>query len=178
VLLQPGNHDAVRPAEPQPALPDGLRASFGDNFRFIGNPCYFSMSGVEVLSYHGRSIDDLVGTLPNVSYQDPNAAMLEMLKRRHLAVSYGERTPLAPEAKDYMVINPVPDVFVTGHVHRTSVEKYRNITLISASAWQSQTPFQLMHNFHPDPGKAVLMSLNTGRCKVKSFYEKKKKGAG
>jgi DNA polymerase II small subunit len=178
VILQPGNHDAVRPAEPQPALAEEFREPFGDNYTFIGNPCYFSLNGVEILTYHGRSIDDLVATLPHITYQDPNAAMLEMLNRRHMAISYGEKTPLAPEAKDYMVINPIPDVFVTGHVHRTSVYKYRNITLINASAWQSQTPFQLMHNFHPDPGNVVLMSLKTGRCRKKSFYEeKKKKGA-
>lgn len=179
ILLQPGNHDAVRPAEPQPAIPEELRGPFGSNFVFIGNPCYFSIDGVEILSYHGRSIDDLVATIPSINYQDPHPAMLEMLKRRHLAVSYGGKTPLAPEAKDYMAINPVPDIFVTGHVHRTSVEKYRGMTLINASAWQSQTPFQLMHNFHPDPGKAILMNLKTGRCKIKSFHEeKKKKGAG
>ncbi len=173
VLMQPGNHDAVRPAEPQPALPEELTEPFGDNFMFVGNPCYFSIEGVEILAYHGRSIDDLVATVPGLKYQDPNQAMLEMLNRRHLAVSYGARTPLAPEIKDYMVINPIPDIFVTGHVHRTSVERYRNITLINASAWQSQTPFQLMHNFHPDPGKVVLVNLKTGRCRVKSFHEEK-----
>ncbi len=172
VLLQPGNHDAVRPAEPQPALPKGLRAPFGDNFRFLGNPCYFSIAGVEILAYHGRSIDDLVATVPELSYQDPKRAMLEMLKRRHLAVTYGAKTPLAPEAKDYLVINPVPDIFVTGHVHRTTVDKYRNITLINASAWQSQTPFQMMHNFHPDPGKVVVTNLKTGKCKIKDFMKK------
>jgi DNA polymerase II small subunit len=172
MLLQPGNHDAVRPAEPQPALPENLRTPFGDNARFIGNPCYFSIAGVEILAYHGRSIDDLVATVPSLNYQDPNQAMLAMLKRRHLALSYGAKTPLAPEAKDYMVINPVPDIFVTGHVHRTTVEKYRGITLINASAWQSQTPYQVMRNFHPDPGKVVVANLKTGRCKTKNFMKK------
>ncbi len=171
VLMQPGNHDAVRPAEPQPALPEELTEPFGDNFKFVGNPCYFSIEGVEILSYHGRSIDDLVGTVPGLKYQDPNRAMKEMLRRRHLAVSYGGRTPLAPEEKDYMVINPIPDIFVTGHVHRTSAKLYRNITMINASAWQSQTPFQLMHNFHPDPGKVIVVDLKTGQWRKKSFYE-------
>jgi len=173
VIMQPGNHDAVRPAEPQPALPQELVKGFGSNFRFVGNPCYFSIDGVEILSYHGRGIDDLVATIPGIQYQDPHEAMMEMLGRRHLAITYGAKTPLAPEAKDYLIINPVPDIFVTGHVHRTSVQRYRNITMINSSAWQSQTPFQLMHNFHPDPGKIVIVNLKTGRCRVKAFHEEK-----
>ncbi|MFO7618842.1 MAG: DNA-directed DNA polymerase II small subunit [Thermoplasmata archaeon] len=169
VLMQPGNHDAVRPAEPQPAIAEKFRANFSPNFRFIGNPCYFSIAGVEILSYHGRSIDDLVGSIPGVNYKDPIPPMLEMLKRRLLAVSYGGKTPLAPEAKDYMIINPVPDIMVTGHVHRTAVHPFNGMTLLNASAWQSQTPFQKMHNFHPDPGKIIITNLRTGRCKIKDF---------
>jgi len=171
IIMQPGNHDAVRPAEPQPALSDKFQEYFGDNFIFVGNPCYFSISGVEILSYHGRSIDDLVATIPGIEYDDPVPPMLEMMKRRHMAITYGAKTPLAPEVKDYMVINPVPDIFVTGHVHRTAVHRQAGITLINASAWQSQTPFQKMHNFHPDPAKIIVTNLKTGRCKILDFME-------
>jgi DNA polymerase II small subunit len=169
IILQPGNHDAVRPAEPQPAIHEKFRGSFGSNVSFVGNPCYFSIAGVEILAYHGRSIDDLVGAIPGVSYQDPVPPMLEMLKRRLLAISYGGKTPLAPEAKDYMIINPVPDILVTGHVHRTAVHRISGMTLLNASAWQSQTPFQKMHNFHPDPAKVIVTNLRTGRCRIKDF---------
>jgi DNA polymerase II small subunit len=169
VLMQPGNHDPVRPAEPQPAIAEKFRKYFGENYIFIGNPCYFSIAGVEILSYHGRSIDDLVGSIPGIKYQDPIPPMQEMLKRRLLAISYGGKTPLAPEARDYMAINPVPDILVTGHVHRTAICRENGITMINASAWQSQTPFQKMHNFHPDPGKIIVTNLKTGRCKIKDF---------
>jgi DNA polymerase II small subunit len=171
IIMQPGNHDAVRPAEPQPAISAEFQRPFGDNFIFVGNPCYFSIAGVEILSYHGKSIDDLVEMVPGVEYEDPIPPMLEMMKRRHLAITYGAKTPLAPEVKDYMAINPVPDIFVTGHVHRTSVHKMTSMTMINASAWQSQTPFQKMHNFHPDPAKVVLANLRTGRCKILDFME-------
>jgi DNA polymerase II small subunit len=173
VLMQPGNHDPVRPAEPQPAIAEKFRKYFGPNYKFIGNPCYFSIAGVEILSYHGRSIDDLVGQIPGVNYQNPIPPMQEMLKRRLLAISYGGKTPLAPEARDYMAINPVPDILVTGHVHRTAVHRESGITLINASAWQSQTPFQKMHNFNPDPGKIIVTNLKTGRCKIKDFMSVK-----
>ena len=173
IIMQPGNHDAVRPAEPQPALSEKFQKFFGENYEFVGNPCYFSIAGIEILSYHGKSIDDLVATIPGIEYDDPIPPMLEMLKRRHMAISYGAKTPLAPEAKDYMIINPVPDIFVTGHVHRTAVYRQAGMTLINASAWQSQTPFQKMHNFHPDAGKVVVTNLKTGRCKIHDFMEEK-----
>ncbi len=169
VILQPGNHDAVRPAEPQPAIHEKYRKGFGPNFTFVGNPCYFSIAGVEILSYHGKSIDDLVGQVPGVTYHDPVLPMQEMLKRRLLTISYGGKTPLAPEARDYMAINPVPDILVTGHVHRTAVHRTSGMTLINASAWQSQTPFQKMHNFNPDPAKIVVVNLKTGRCRMVDF---------
>ncbi len=171
MIIQPGNHDAVRPAEPQPALDDEIRAMFNSesNIRFVGNPCFMTIDGVSILSYHGRSVDDLIGDVPELTYQTPILAMREMLKRRHLAPIYGGKTPIAPEDKDYLIINPVPDIFVTGHVHGSGIDTYRGVKMISASAWQSQTPFQLMHNFHPEPAKVVLVKLKSGEHRILDF---------
>jgi len=72
-----------------------------------------------------------------------------------------------------MIINPVPDIFVTGHVHRTAAQRKAGILLINASAWQSQTPFQKMHNFHPDAGKVVVVNLKTSQWKIHDFMEEK-----
>ena len=38
VIISPGNHDAVRQAEPQPALPERIQADFPQNVIFVGNP--------------------------------------------------------------------------------------------------------------------------------------------
>ena len=95
--------------------------------------------------------------------------MEAMLKRRHLAPIYGKKTPLAPEKKDYMVIDPVPDIFVTGHVHGAGHSEYRGVKLINASTWQSQTEFQKMHNFNPDPAILPLVHLGTGKVTMKDF---------
>ncbi len=171
IILQPGNHDAVRSAEPQPALDHEIQTLFNGsgNLRFVGNPCYFSIEGVNVLSYHGKSMDDFIMDVPKLSYDEPIEVMKEMLKLRHLAPIYGGKNHIAPEDKDYLIINPVPDIFVTGHVHGTDVDTYRGVMMINASAWQSQTPFQLMHNFNPDPAKAICVNLMTGKCKVLDF---------
>ncbi len=169
VIMQPGNHDAVRLAEPQPALDKDIRNLFPSNVRFVGNPCYFSIHGVEVLAYHGQSIVDFATNVPSYDQSRPMEIMKGMLQRRHLAPIYGGVTPLAPERRDYMIIDRVPDIFVTGHVHVTCIDNYRGVTLINASAWQSQTGYQRMRNIVPDPGKLPIVNLQNGKASIVDF---------
>ncbi len=169
IVLSPGNHDAVRPAEPQPALPDGIRKLMPSNVLCVGNPSMLSIHGVRILAYHGRSMDDLVGLLPNLSYARPLDAMKSMLQMRHLAPVYGGRTPIAPESRDLLVVDEVPDIFVTGHVHGVGIGEYRGVTMINSSAWQSQTSYQKMRNLVPMPGHVPVVNLCTGRVSIKDF---------
>ena len=169
LIMLPGNHDAVRPAEPQPTFPDEITKLFSNDIIFVGNPCYFSINTIEILAYHGRSMDDFVMKLPEMNYNQPTKIMKEMLIRRHLAPMYGQKTPLAPENQDYMAIERIPDFFVTGHVHKTAAESYRDISLINASAWQAQTSYQKMRNFNPDPAKVILADLQTQRIQLVDF---------
>jgi len=169
IVMIPGNHDAVRPAEPQPALTEGVRKLFPSNVLCVGNPCLLKIHGVSILAYHGRSMDDLVSAIPSLSYARPLDAMREMLRMRHLAPIYGGRTPIAPEAQDLLVIDQVPDIFLTGHVHGVGVSEYRGVTLINSSAWQSQTSYQKMRNLEPVPAMVPIMNLSTGAVAVKEF---------
>jgi DNA polymerase II small subunit len=169
LIVQPGNHDAVRPAEPQPTFPTEITQLFSNDIRFVGNPCYFTINNVEVLAYHGRSMDDFVMQIPKVTYNTPIQIMKEMLLRRHLAPIYGQKTPISPEHLDYLLIDRIPDIFVTGHIHKTALEAYRDISLVNASAWQSQTSYQKMMNFNPDPAKAILADLQTMRLQILNF---------
>lgn len=169
IVMMPGNHDAVRLAEPQPALSKEIQNIFDSRVMFAGNPCYLEIEGRSILAYHGRSMDDFIASVPSLSYSAPLDAMKEMLKRRHLAPVYGERTAIAPEQKDYMIIDRVPNIFVTGHVHSCGVSEYRGIKLINASTWQSQTEFQRMHNVVPDPARVPMINLGTGESWIEDF---------
>ena len=160
VLLLPGNHDAVRPAEPQPALDPELQQDY-NNTTFVGNPCDFSLHGVRILSYHGKSIDDFVSKMRSVSYDRPEAAMRAMIDRRHLAPSWGGKTPLAPEPEDNLVIRTIPDIFVTGHVHGHHVSDYKGVKLIHSSTWQDQTGYQRTLGFQPRPAILTVVNLHT-----------------
>ena len=160
VIILPGNHDAVRPAEPQPALDPEVQQDYSDTV-FVGNPCEFSLHGVRILSYHGKSIDDFVATLRSVTYAKPEMAMQAMLERRHLAPSWGGKTPLSPEPEDRLVIPVVPDIFVTGHVHGHFVGSHKGTTIVHSSTWQDQTDFQRMLGFQPKPCILTIVNLHT-----------------
>ncbi len=169
IVMQPGNHDMVRPAEPQPALGEEVVKLFDSSVIHIGNPAYLRIEGRTILTYHGKSFDDMVNGIKGLSYSQPLKAMEEMLKRRHLAPSYGGKTPFAPEKKDYLVIDEVPDIFVTGHVHSAGVSFYNGVRMINASTWQDQTSFQKTHNFVPDPAKLIMVHLGNGRPSIAEF---------
>jgi DNA polymerase II small subunit len=170
MIIQPGNHDAVRPAEPQPAFDKNIQKLFhSTDATFIGNPAQFSIHSVEILSYHGQSLMDFATNIQRLKYNEPVEVMKVMLQKHHLAPMYGGYTPLAPEHKDYMIINRVPDIFVTGHVHLANLGEYRGVTLVNASSWQAQTSYQKMLNFIPDPAKLPIADLQHGKVTMMDF---------
>jgi DNA polymerase II small subunit len=121
--------------------------------------------------YHGQGLDDIIATTPGLSYSKPAEAMKVLLKARHLAPIYGERTPIAPEQEDMMVITEVPDIFHSGHVHVTDVQNYRSTLVVNSGAWQSQTKFQQTMGIMPTPGLAVVVNLATLQPIVYDFNQ-------
>ncbi len=173
MIILPGNHDAVRPAEPQPTFEKEIQNLFsGMNMTFVGNPSYFSLHGVEILAYHGQSLLDYATNIQHLKYNEPTEIMKVMLKKHHLAPTYGGYTPLAPEHLDYMIIDRIPDIFVTGHVHLAQISDYRGVTLINASSWQAQTSYQKMLNFIPDSAKLPIVDLKSGNVTMMDFSKK------
>ncbi|MEM3397293.1 MAG: DNA-directed DNA polymerase II small subunit [Thermoplasmata archaeon] len=170
IIVIPGNHDAVRQAEPQPPLSQDIQEILGERVFCYSNPAYIKIAGLKILIYHGRSFDDLVEQAPSyLTYSKPTTLMRELLKLRHLAPTYGSKTPMAPLPYDALVIHDVPDIFVAGHVHTSGVERYRGTLLVNASTWQSQTEFQKQSNITPMPACVVYYEVNTGNYKIHSF---------
>ena len=178
IVIQPGNHDASRPAEPQPAFAQEVRGRFEHHdARFLANPATFKLHGVTTLGYHGSSLIDFATSVANLEYEKPLDTMEQMLKSRHLAPLYGERTPVAPEHHDYLVISQVPDLFVTGHVHVPGIRGYRGVQMVNSGTWQSQTSYQKMLNFTPEPAKMPLIDLQTLRGTLVDFQSPQVAGA-
>jgi DNA polymerase II small subunit len=174
VLVIPGNHDPGRRALPQPAIPGKVPADhlYGlANCTMLGNPAFVDLNGVKLLMYHGQGLDDVIATIPGLSYSRPAEAMKVLLKARHLAPIYGERTPVAPEQEDLMVISDVPDIFHSGHVHVTDLQSYRGTLVVNSGAWQSQTKYQQTMGITPTPGLAILVNLATLQPLVQDFNQ-------
>jgi DNA polymerase II small subunit len=172
IVMIPGNHDAVRLAEPQPAFDDDLREIMGaHDARIVGNPATVTVEGVSVLMYHGMSLDEVIAELPDerASYDEPHKAMYELLRKRHVAPQYGGKNRLAPEERDYLVMDEVPDVFHTGHVHKLGYGKYHGVLAINSGCWQAQTAFQESVNIDPDVGYAPILRLDTHELTVRDF---------
>jgi DNA polymerase II small subunit len=174
LLVIPGNHDPGRRALPQPAIPgrDSSDHLYGlPNCTMLGNPAFVDLNGVKLLMFHGQSLDDIIATTPGMSYSRPAEAMKVLLKARHLAPTYGERTPVAPEQEDMMVITDVPDIFHSGHVHVTDVQSYRGTLVVNSGAWQSQTKYQQTMGITPSPGLAIVVNLATLQPFVQDFNQ-------
>ena len=171
IIIAPGNHDASRVAEPQPAVPEEYAKALYelDNVEFISNPGVVSLDGIKVLIYHGRSFDDLVMAVKDFEYEKSDVIMEELLQKRHLAPIYGERTPLASELEDYIVLDEVPDVFHTGHIHINSYRKYKGIHMINSGTFQTQTEFQKIYNINPTPAEVPI--LHKGKYKHFKFLQ-------
>jgi len=169
IVAAPGNHDVVRMAEPQPAIPPEFTTRFPSNCTLVENPCLLNLQGVRVLMYHGRSIDDMIGLIPGASYERPGEIMDEMLKRRLLASPYGMRTPIAAMKNDRLVIDPLPEILLTGHVHICGVTRYRGVLGVNTGTWQSQTAFQKQMNINPTPARAFVIDLQTLQPEVMDF---------
>ncbi len=172
VVMIPGNHDAVRLAEPQPGFDEELREIMSaHDARIVSNPAVVTVEGVSVLMYHGVSLDEVIAELPEekASYDDPQKAMYQLLKKRHVAPQFGGHTRIAPEDRDYLVVDEVPDVFHTGHVHKLGWGKYRNVLAVNSGCWQAQTDFQRSVNIDPDAGFAPVLDLDTLELTVYEF---------
>lgn len=169
IIIAPGNHDASRVAEPQPTVPEEYAKALYelDNVEFISNPGVVSLDGINVLIYHGRSFDDLVMAVKEFTHERNDLLMEELLKKRHLAPIYGERTPLASELEDYLVIDEVPDIFHTGHVHINTYRKFKGIHLINSGTFQTQTEFQKIYNIEPTPAEVPV--IHKGKYKHLKF---------
>jgi DNA polymerase II small subunit len=173
ILISPGNHDATRIGEPQPAIFEEFSSSLYEDPRIhmVGNPSTFRLHGVEELVYHGVSLLDIIGTVPGRTIEEPEGAMEELLRYRHLAPTYGGKTQLVPEGKDYLLIERTPDIFHVGHVHTVGASAYKGVTVINSGTFQSETEFQKKLGMKPTPCKVPILDLSTHRTTIMNFVE-------
>ena len=181
VILCPGNHDAVRIAEPQPLIDEKYAASLYalPNLYFVSNPAVVKVGisekspGISVLMYHGYSYDYFINAVDSLrnghAYHRPEIMMQFLLRRRHLAPTHAATLYIPHEKQDPLILYEAPDVFVSGHIHKSGIATYNGIVTISCSCWQSKTPFQEKFGHEPDPGKVPVMNMKTKEVMMIDF---------
>ena len=175
IIMCPGQHDAVRVAEPQPAVGEDYAPDLHKlpNITLVTNPCYISLvEGFEILMYHGASFHGVINDAESLrtvnAHKKPTLVIKELLKRRHLAPSHSAVVYI-PGEKDPLFIRRIPDIVTTGDLHRPDIDSYNNILMISNSCWQSQTPFEEKVGNIPDPCKVHMLNLKTRELKILDF---------
>ena len=180
IIVIAGNHDAVRLMEPQPMIDKKYAPDlYGEENIFMAtNPCWVNMgakpgfSGVDVLVYHGFSYPYYADNIPSLiqanAINSPDKIMAYLLKNRHLAPTHSS-TQYYPFEDDPLVIDKIPDIFVSGHTHKCAVSFYNNTLVISGAAWESKTEFQEKMGNEPDFCKVPIYNLKTGGVKILDF---------
>ena len=171
IIVIPGEHDVTRRALPQPPIPKHFIGDLYDagNVSILGNPSQFIINGVNIISYHGTSLDDVTATISGLPVSRPAQAMKVLLRARHLAPYYGGTTQIAPETEDRLVIDLVPDVFHAGHSHIVDFDSYRGSVILNSGTWQAQTVDQEMMGIDPTPGIVPMMNLSSLEVMMKNF---------
>ena len=138
-----------------------------ENVHLLGSPSWVEIEGLKVLLYHGSCLHDVFSSISGLSYEKPQYAIVELLRRRDLMPAYGMKHPYVPEQRDYMVIREVPDLVFVGDLHHVGYATYRGTTIINNSTWQDRTDYQIKQGHVPTPGIAIVLNL-----KDRKIYEK------
>ncbi len=181
IIICPGNHDALRIAEPQPILnPKFAEPLFKlKNITLVTNPSLINIHsskdfpGFDVLLYHGYSFDYYASNVDTIringGYDRADLIMKFLLQKRHLAPTHGSTLYIPDTTKDPLVISKIPDFFVSGHIHKANTGNYKNITTICCSCWQSKTTFQEKVGHIPEPSRVPIVNLKTREVKILKF---------
>lgn len=174
IFIISGNHDAVRLSDPQPAISKEYlpRLCERKNIHLLGSPSWVVIEGFKTLMYHGASLHGIYAEIKGASMDKPDTAMLEILKRRDLMPQYGNRQTFVPIEKNLMVIEEVPDIFITADGHHHAYSKYKHVHLISSACWQEITDYQKELGHIPTVSKVLLFNLKKEELMIKDFLEK------
>jgi DNA polymerase II small subunit len=180
IIISPGNHDGVRLAEPQPPLDEKYAWPVYEleNAILVSNPSTVNIGksntfdGFNVLIYHGFSFPFYANVIPSLisekAMNQPEKIMKYLLKNRHLAPTHTSAQYL-PLESDPLVIKDTPDIFLSGHTHKSGVAYFNNILIVSASSWEGLTPYQEKFGNTPDHCKVPMINLKTRQIKILDF---------
>jgi len=160
IIAIPGNHDAVRHAEPQPALDKTMIAESSRTVS-LSNPAHVTIEGLKTQMYHGYSMQALIADVPGLSFARPEEIAMEFLKRRNFASIYDKNT-ISPEHKDYLFTEEC-DLLLSAHVHKIGYSEYHGCVIMNSGTWLDKTTaWQLRLGFMPTPAIMGVYNMKSG----------------
>ena len=180
IIICPGNHDGVRLMEPQPLFNEKYAWPLHDlkNVVLVENPANINIGsndgfeGFDILMYHGFSFPYYAKNVSSLilenSMNSPEKIMKFLLTNRHLAPTHAS-VQYFPCEKDAHFIQNVPDIFVSGHTHKSAISYYNNVLLVSVSTWETMTSYQEKFGNEPDHCKVPMINLKTRAVKILDF---------
>jgi len=187
IIIIPGNHDTDRLSEPQPKLPYHKTYSLYHmpNVIMMSNPSIARLfendpcGGLDFYLYHGGSIfyyaDKIQSLREKGGPKVPEEVIKFLLEKRHLAPSHGSTLYIPDSQRDPLVIQKMPDFFITGHTHKLSLANYKGCTIISCGCWVEMSDYQEKMGMYPDVGKCVIVNTKTRKPNILNFYTEKYK---
>ena len=183
IILIGGNHDSLRLAEPQPKLNTNYAKAIYEleNIIPLTNPSVVNIhssknfEGFNILMYHGASFHAIYENVDSIRLNGGldrvDLIMKYLLQVRHLAPFHNSVQYIPESDEDFLVIDKVPDFFVSGDIHKTSALNYRGVTMLNCSCWAEQTEYMEKRGIIPDPGKAFVINLKNRDIKILNFIE-------
>lgn len=180
IVICPGQHDAVRVAEPQPIIGENYAEPLYllKNINFVTNPSLIEIGSdvkFKILMYHGASMHRIINNIEALrtgkGHDSPTDVVKYMLKKRHLAPTHSLVTYIPMEKEDPLLIHDIPDIILTGDLHRPEVANHNGVILISSSCWQARTPFEEKVGNNPDPCKVPIFNMKSRNIKIIDFSD-------
>lgn len=183
IIICAGNHDAVRLSEPQPVFQGRFYEILKNlgNATIVSNPSYINIHSSEnfpgflFLLYHGYSYDFYANNVNSIRNSGlgpsdrTDLVMKYLLQKRHLAPVHNSTLYIPDPNKDALVISKVPDFFISGHIHKSKINNYRGVSIITGSCFQAKTDFQEKVGHEPEPCKVPIINLKNKAISVLNF---------
>src|SRR3989344_4857539 len=131
--------------------------------------------GFDCLFYHGFSYvyyGDNVQSIKNSGFpiSDRTGIIMKyLLQRRHLAPTYTSTRVLPNPREDCLVIEHIPDFFLSGHIHKAIVTSHRGVSIIVGSCFMGLSAYQEKFGHVPVPGQVPLINLKTRKISMLEF---------
>ncbi len=161
IICVPGNHDASTRIIPQPPIAEEIAKPLYDlpTVKILSNPATIEIDGVKILMYHGQGFERIGGLL-GIPLTQPTRIVGELLRYRHLHPEWGT-IPQAPLPEDNLVIEKIPDIVLTGHLHIYSTGTYKGTAILSSGAFEGLTTWQRDIGITPTIGYFHIIDINT-----------------